>query len=361
MDIDCQSFNSLLLWEPWEVLKSDKTPYKVFTPFYRKGCMKASFPREPLPVPEKLSLIKDINSSSIEKLGLLPVIKWYSSLENHWKIGEENAQDVLKNFLEGNLDKYKESRNFPTKNHTSHLSPYLHFGEISPNQIWYKTQYKRLLGPSLDNDADRFLSELGWREFSYYMLYHFPDIPTQNLQKKFDQFPWQSNTELLQSWQKGQTGYPIIDAGMRELWQTGYMNNRVRMIVGSFLTKNLLLDWRHGAAWFWDCLVDADLANNSASWQWVAGTGVDPAPYFRIFNPIIQGEKFDPEGTYTRRFIPELALLPIKHLFKPWEAPPQVLEEAGVVLGKNYPKPIIDLAFSRERALAAFSSLTEYF
>lgn len=357
-DIDCQSFNSLLLWEPWEVAKIDKTPYKVFTPFYKKGCLQANEPREPLPRPEKLALIKDLNSSNIEKLELLPTSEYYSSMENYWQIGEDNAQEILKNYLEDRVDNYKEGRNFPSQNHTSALSPYLHFGEISVNQVWYSVQYKKMLNPSLENSLDCFLSELGWREFSYYTLYHFPDLPTENLQKKFDQFPWQSNNELLQAWQTGQTGYPIVDAGMRELRQTGYMHNRLRMIVGSFLTKNLLLDWRLGAAWFWDCLFDADLASNSAGWQWVAGTGVDSAPYFRIFNPIIQGEKFDEEGTYTKRFIPELALLPAKYLFKPWEAPALILKAAGIVLGENYPKPIVDFAFSRERALAAFSSLT---
>ncbi len=210
----------------------------------------------------------------------------------------------------------------------------------------------------LTQDADRFLSELGWREFSYNLLFNEPTLPTKNLQRKFDNFPWRDDEASLQRWQRGETGYPIVDAGMRELWQTGYMHNRVRMIVGSFLVKNLLLHWSHGARWFWDTLVDADLASNSASWQWIAGCGADAAPYFRIFNPVTQGKKFDPDGLYVRRFIPELSDLPEKWVHNPWEAPGSVLAEADVRLGDNYPEPIVDLKSSRERALSAFKSLS---
>ena len=195
---------------------------------------------------------------------------------------------------------------------------------------------------------------MGWREFSYYLLYHFPSLPKQNFQAKFNKFPWIKNELFLESWQKGETGYPIVDAGMRELWQTGYMHNRLRMVVGSFLVKNLLIDWREGEDWFWDCLVDADLASNSAGWQWVAGSGADAAPYFRIFNPVTQGLKFDPEGEYTKKYVPELKLLPNKFLFSPWEAPKEILEKAGIELGKDYPEPIVDLKYSRELALEAF-------
>jgi deoxyribodipyrimidine photo-lyase len=218
--------------------------------------------------------------------------------------------------------------------------------------VWYAARAGRE-----GKDLQHFLSELGWREFSYSLLYHNPDLPKQNLQEKFDKFPWGDDEAALERWQHGQTGYPIVDAGMRELWQTGYMHNRVRMIVGSFLVKNLLLHWRHGERWFWDTLVDADLANNSASWQWVAGCGADAAPYFRIFNPVTQGQKFDPDGAYTRRWVPELADVPSRYLFSPWEAPKQVLEDAGVALGSDYPEPVVDLKGSRERALDAFSSL----
>ena len=207
------------------------------------------------------------------------------------------------------------------------------------------------------DDLNHFLSELGWREFSHSLLYHFPDLPRENLQTKFDIFPWLDNNEHLELWKTGQTGHPIVDAGMRELWQTGYMHNRVRMIVGSFLVKNLLLDWRHGKEWFWDCLLDADLANNSAGWQWIAGCGADAAPYFRVFNPSTQGYKFDPQGEYTRRYVPELKALPNKYLFSPWEASNSILKEAGVTLGIDYPEPIVDLKLSRIRALEAFQSL----
>ncbi|GAB4166464.1 MAG: deoxyribodipyrimidine photo-lyase [Rickettsiaceae bacterium] len=359
INIECKSFNGSLLWEPWKVTKNDGTPYKVYTYFYRKGCLQAAAPREPLPKPAKLTLVQDqANSNIINTLGLLPDKKWYKQIQEHWHIGEEAAQRRLTEFLDNNISGYKENRNYPCKLNVSRLSPHLHFGEISPNQVWYKAQTKEAIKPLMQEDIASFLSEIGWREFSYYLLYHFPDLPTKNFQPKFDRFPWKDNIVFLKAWQKGQTGYPIVDAGMRELWQTGYMHNRVRMIVGSFLVKNLLLDWRHGENWFWDCLLDADLANNSASWQWVAGSGADAAPYFRIFNPVTQGEKFDPDGKYTLRFVPELSKLPIKFLFKPWEAPNEVLKAAGIVLGKTYPKPIVNLQHSREQAIMAYNLLS---
>ncbi len=350
---EANSFNGSLLWEPWEVLKQDGTPYKVFTPYYRKGCLNADPPRDPLSKPKKLELFDNNDSGiTIEDLNLLPKIRWDLQLEPHWKIGEKPAQHKLKKFLKNAINNYKEGRNFPAKAYTSRLSPHLHFGEISPNQIWHATK-------SMENSdsLDHFQSELGWREFSHNLLYHFPELPHKNLQPKFDEFPWVEDLEILKQWQQGQTGYPLIDAGMRELWQTGYMHNRVRMVVGSFLVKNLLLHWHNGERWFWDCLVDADLANNSASWQWVAGCGADAAPYFRIFNPVTQGQKFDPDGVYTRNFVPELKNLPDKYLFSPWEAPNDVLLEAGVKLGENYPAPIVEIKNSRERALEAYQSI----
>ncbi len=352
--VEVQSFNASLLWEPWAVLKQDGTPYKVFTPFYRKGCLSASAPpRQPLPKPEKLSFARaSIESLAIDDLGLLPAIDWDRPMLQHWDISETGAQATLTGFMNDRLARYKAGRDFPAVQGVSRLSPYLHFGQISPHQVWAAA-----LQREQDNNIDTFQSELGWREFSYSLLYHFPALPADNLQNKFDRFPWKKNSKHLRAWQQGMTGYPIVDAGMRELWQTGYMHNRVRMIVGSFLVKNLLLNWREGEAWFWDCLFDADLANNSASWQWVAGCGADAAPYFRIFNPVTQGEKFDADGQYTRQYVPELKALPDKYLFKPWEAPESVLKEAGVVLGKNYPKPVVDLKASRERALEAFRSL----
>lgn len=354
--IDCQSFNGSLLWEPWDVLKKDETPYKVFTPYYRKGCLAATAPRPPLPIPKTIDLKIQEGGLTLSDLNLMPQIQWYDQMESCWDIGESAAQNRLNEFLEQELIGYKENRNYPNKKNVSRLSPHLHFGEISPHQVWYAAQRSALLERN-EEDLDCFLSELGWREFSYYLLYHFPELPRKNFQPKFDGFPWRSNTSFLKAWQSGQTGYPIIDAGMRELWQTGYMHNRVRMIVGSFLVKNLQLHWHHGENWFWDCLVDADLASNSASWQWIAGSGADAAPYFRIFNPILQGEKFDPEGHYTRRYVPELANLPTPYLFKPWEAPESVLSKAGVILGKDYPKPIIGLSESRNSALEAYRSM----
>jgi deoxyribodipyrimidine photo-lyase len=353
LGIECKSFNGSLLWEPWDILKKDNTYYKVFTPFYRNGCLSAKPPRAPLPKPENITYIKDDKSKAINDLKLLPTIPWDQKMRSHWEIGEDAAHKKLHVFLENGLANYKEYRNHPSKPNTSRLSPHLHFGEISPNQAWHAAQHYGH-SHSIENDLDCFLSELGWREFSYYLLYHFPDLPRQNFQSKFDHFPWQHNCDLLTAWQHGQTGYPIVDAGMRELWQTGYMHNRVRMIVASFLVKNLGIHWHYGEDWFWDCLVDADLASNSASWQWVAGSGADAAPYFRIFNPILQGEKFDPDGTYTRHFVPELKNIPNKYLFNPWKAPEHVLKAASMVLGETYPRPIVDLEKSRDRALQAY-------
>ena len=352
--IEVKSFNGSLLWEPWEPLKKDGTPYRVFTPFYRKGCLDQPPPRLPLPKPSDMSLVADEKSLGVDRLNLLPKIRWDKQLEPHWQIGEAGAFARMESFVADGLDNYKDGRNFPAGNNVSRLSPHLHFGEISPNQVWYGAKKH-----PADRNLDHFHSELGWREFSHSLLYHFPALPRKNLQAKFDRFPWRDNAEYLDRWQRGQTGYPIVDAGMRELWQTGSVHNRVRMIVGSFLVKNLLLHWHHGEKWFWDCLVDADLANNSASWQWIAGCGADAAPYFRIFNPVTQGHKFDPEGDYTRRFVPELKNLPKKYLYSPWEAPADLLADAGVVLGKTYPEPVVDLKPSRERALEAFASLKE--
>lgn len=352
-NIAAESFNGSLLWEPWEVSKKDGTPYKVFTPYYQRGCLSARRPRTPLNAPATLNLVEDPSSdASIDDLGLLSTFDWYGKLSQYWTVGEDAAQHRLQEFVEEDMEGYQEGRNFPAMQNVSRLSPHLHFGEISPNQAWQAARQQ-----SDSADCQHFQRELGWREFSHSLLYNFPDLPNKNLQAKFDYFPWTDNTQHLQSWQTGQTGHPLIDAGMRELWQTGYMHNRIRMVVGSFLVKNLLLDWRHGERWFWDCLLDADLANNSASWQWIAGCGADAAPYFRVFNPVLQGKKFDPYGEYTRRFVPELKNLPDKYLFNPWEAPAEVLTEAGIVLGENYPQPIVDLKLSRLQALEAYQAM----
>jgi deoxyribodipyrimidine photo-lyase len=351
-----KSYNGSLLFEPHTVLKDDGTPYKVFTPFYKKGCLgRAPKPREPQAAPTDLKLCS-YQGGTLDDLKLMPDIKWYEQMDKEWQPGEEGAQKRLKAFMEEGLNGYKEGRNIPAGINVSRLSPHLHFGEISPNEAWYAAQ-EAMIAQGCENDGQHFMSELGWREFSNSLLYHFPDLPRKNLQAKFDAFPWASDDKALLAWQKGQTGYPIVDAGMRELWQTGYMHNRVRMIVGSFLVKNLLLHWHHGEEWFWDTLLDADLANNSASWQWIAGCGADAAPYFRIFNPVTQGQKFDSNGEYVRRFVPELSQMPDKFLHNPWEAPDNVLEYAGVRLGDTYPKPIVDLKASRERALAAFKEV----
>lgn len=350
--ITVKSFNGSLLWEPWEVNKSDGTPYKVFTPFYRKGCLAAEPPRMIIPAPESLDIIRDDASLDLADLALTPQISWDKPMLEHWNISESGAQDKLAEFINHGLSHYKGGRDLPAKRYTSQLAPYLHFGQLSPNQVWHVARHQ-----GDDKNIDHFCSELGWREFSYNLLYHNPKLRTQNLQDKFDDFPWLENDAHLLAWQKGLTGIPMVDAGMRELWQTGYMHNRVRMIVGSFLVKNLRLHWHHGEQWFWDTLFDADHANNSASWQWVAGCGADAAPYFRIFNPVTQGQKFDAEGEYVRRWVPELNDLPNKYLFSPWEASDTVLSEAGVTLGKEYPEPIVDLKGSRAAALDAFSSL----
>lgn len=351
------TYCSHLLWEPSEIVKGDKTPYKVFTYFYKNGCLSAKMPRKPIPAPKNVDFITSSDTRiDINKLNLISDSSLDERLQKIWHVGEKAAQSQLKDFLAHRLTGYKENRNFPSIKGTSRLSPHLHFGEISPNQAWYgaleQKEYRQL-----DPDLDTFLTELGWREFSYNLLYNFPNLPNKNFQAKFDNFPWHNNIKLLHAWQQGKTGYPIVDAGMHELAQTGYMHNRVRMVVASFLIKNLLLDWRHGRDWFWEHLVDADLASNSASWQWVAGSGADAAPYFRIFNPITQGEKFDKEGEYTRHFVPELKLVPDKFLFEPWKAPQIILFNSGVILGENYPLPIVSIEDSRKIALTAFKTL----
>lgn len=354
--IEVQSFNGSLLIEPWTLLKEDRTPYKVFTPFYKRAYLEGFFNNKPLGKPNKLVIsTKKVECLELNSLNLLPKLSWRKKVLSGWKIGEEEAYKKLEHFLKKNIDNYKEGRDFPAKQNVSYLSPHLHFGEISPKQV-----INSLCNKINDKNIEHFLREIGWREFSYYLLYHFHELPYKNFQTKFDYFPWQKDAFLLSAWQKGETGYPIVDAGMRQLWQTGYMHNRVRMIVGSFLVKNLLLHWHQGRDWFWDCLFDADLASNSASWQWIAGSGADAAPYFRIFNPVLQGKKFDPEGYYIYRFIPELRKLPKPFVFSPWMAPSFVLKEAGIVLGQNYPNPIVNLEYSRKRAIHAYNSITSF-
>jgi deoxyribodipyrimidine photo-lyase len=357
--VEINSFNGSLLWEPWQVLKNDGTPYRVFTPYYRRGCLNANEPRRPLEKPKEINYfeVKNFKSLTINQLNLLPKHSWKEKIINSWKIGEKAANARLDEFIENGLNDYKEGRNFPSKKNVSRLSPHLHWGEISPNTVWFKVWDLNQLGIKHQQDTDTFLSEMGWREFSNYLLFYFPELPRKNLQKKFDNFSWDDNPLFLKAWKEGKTGYPIIDAGMRELYSTGYMHNRLRMIVGSFLVKNLLLHWHEGEKWFWNCLVDANLASNSSGWQWIAGCGADAAPYFRIFNPVTQGLRFDANGDYIRKFVPEISLLPNKFLFNPWEAPAEILEKANLKLGDNYPKPVVDIKESRQKALAAFAKL----
>jgi len=338
-------FNSNYLWEPDEVLKDDQSYYKVFTAYKRKAYTKPI--RSSVGV-AKLSLVESKRGKNLEALKL----EVKSGVFDHWEVGEEAAKDKLSRFLSRGLKGYKLGRDIPAICQTSYLSPHLHFGEVSPLQIWEGVQKQ-----GRSEDTEHFLSELTWREFSVYLMYHFQGLYKDNFVAKFDKFPWETNTKFLKAWQEGKTGYPIVDAGMRQLKETGYMHNRVRMIVASFLIKNLNIHWHKGRDWFWENLVDADLGNNSASWQWVAGCGADAAPYFRIFNPITQGEKFDKHGEYTKKYVPELKNVPDKYLFKPWMAKDEVLEAAGVELGKDYPEPIVDLSTTRNRALNNYKYL----
>lgn len=358
--VEAQSFKGTLIWEPWTIQTGSGTPYKVFTPFYKNGCLGKGDPQEPLPVPDRLTYAdKPASAVSLDKLGLLPTdIRWDKKIEPYWKIGEDGANEALFNFIDGGANTYSEDRNRPDKNNTSRLSPYLHFGEISPRTVWNEIRKRQETDSISLSDTKTYLSEIGWREFCYNLLYHFEDrITDKPLQEKFEAFPWESNKQALQRWKVGQTGYPIVDAGMRQLWETGWMHNRVRMIVASFLIKDLMIHWKEGERWFWDTLVDADLASNTSNWQWVAGSGADASPFFRIFNPITQGEKFDPNGDYIRRWVPELKNIPDKYLNKPWDADEDTLKKAGVKLGKDYPKPIVDHSSARERALEAYKKV----
>ena len=276
---------------------------------------------------------------------------------NGWRPGESGAWESLDAFLPVRLMGYSAGRDDPGSPSTSLLSPYLHFGEIGPRQIVQSISIAVEAGTVTEEAAQGFVRQLGWRDFNHHILFHRPQVLSRNLQSSFDTFPWRDDPESLDAWKFGRTGYPIVDAGMRELLHTGWMHNRVRMIVGSFLTKHLLIDWRSGEAWFWDRLVDADLANNAGNWQWVAGSGADAAPYFRIFNPVLQGRKFDPDGDYVRHFVPELAHVEARFIHAPWEAPADILRAAGVTLGTTYPKPIVDLAAGRQRALDAYAMI----
>jgi deoxyribodipyrimidine photo-lyase len=330
-------------------------PYRIFTPFWR-ALLKAGPPPSPLPAPTRLHFAQAA-SDRLEDWGLLPTRPdWAGGLRARWAIGEDAAQERLADFMRQHLANYDEDRNRIDLDASSRLSPHLHFGEIGPRQIWHALANTTANGRG-ERGAESFLRELVWRDFAAHQLFHFPALASAPLKPEFGRFPWREDGAALAAWQKGRTGYPIVDAAMRELWTTGFMPNRARMIVASFLTKHLLLPWQEGADWFLDTLVDADLASNAVNWQWVAGSGVDAAPYFRIFNPVLQGEKFDPGGDYVRRWVPELAQLAAAHIHAPWQTPPLELAAAGVRLGETYPQPIVDHQKARARALAAFAAI----
>jgi deoxyribodipyrimidine photo-lyase len=409
--LDVQTFNSQLLHEPWALQTQAGHPFRVFTPFWR-ACLAAPAPPAPRPAPGRIPApergpvgaegldgtragpLAALLRPEIDDLGLLPTIDWAGGLRAAWTPGEASAQRQLADFLARALGTYASARDLPARPGTSRLSPHLHFGELGPRQVWWAVRDAVDGHPSAASsgkgaaipsahprggrrddghgDADQdhaahgsidaagasaFLRELGWREFSHHLLFHLPGTPTEPLRPEFTRFPWRSAPEDLRAWQRGRTGYPLVDAGMRELWLTGGMHNRVRMVVASFLVKHLLLPWQAGARWFWDTLVDADLAQNTLGWQWTAGCGADAAPYFRVFNPVLQGQKFDPGGAYVRTFVPELGRLPDAHIHAPWLCAEPDRLRAGVRLGESYPWPMVNHAAARARALAAHASL----
>lgn len=356
--VAAEGFAGALLFDPDRIRTQARRPYQVFSGFWRR-CRQEPEPGRPRPAPRVIHAPARWPASvELGDFGLEPAIDWAGGFRRFWEPGEEGARKRLRWFAAEGLATYASDRDLPDRDGTSRLSPHLHFGEISPRQVWAAIQPRARSEGSFEA-ADCYLSELAWREFAHYLLVHFPEAADRPLRPEFDRFPWSTDPRLLRAWQRGRTGYPIVDAGMRQLWQTGWMHNRVRMIVASFLAKDLLIPWQTGAAWFWDTLVDADLANNTVGWQWAAGCGADAAPFFRIFNPVRQGERFDPQGAYVRRWVPELAGLPARWIHRPWIAPPSVQRDAGLRLGVTYPKPIVDHAEARLRALAAFRSLAE--
>jgi deoxyribodipyrimidine photo-lyase len=354
----CHRYGGFLLHEPEDIRNGSGEPYRVYTPF-SKACFAKGEPKPLKPVPVFAAWSGTVTGDELADWNLLPTQpNWASTFENQWTPGEEGAAARLAAFIDNGLAHYADDRDRPDLDVTSKLSAHLHFGEISPAQCWHAVRAAQTLANGkLDRAAEKFLKEVLWREFSYHLLHHWPTLPSEPFKPEFASFPWDHNPAYLKAWQKGLTGYPIVDAGMRELWATGIMHNRVRMIVASFLIKDLLIPWQEGERWFWDTLVDADIASNAASWQWVAGCGADAAPYFRIFNPVLQGEKFDAQGSYVRKWVPELAHMPDEFIHRPWEAPSLVLHAAGVELGKNYPHPLVDHGKARDRALAALKEI----
>jgi deoxyribodipyrimidine photo-lyase len=348
-----ETFNASLAFEPDTVANRSGRPFQVFTPFWKH------LRSLPLPGPVSVDVTglngpsAPVDSVPLERLGLLPDVGWDAEFYVHWRPGLEDAQQALHDFVASRIFAYRDQRDRPGAEATSRLSPYLHFGQLGPRQVWHAVQE----ADAVDHQGGfSFLGEMAWREFAYHLLFHFPQTPEEALRPAFRAFPWEPEARFLQAWQRGRTGYPIVDAGMRQLWRSGWMHNRIRMLAASFLVKHLLQPWQDGARWFWDTLVDADLASNTMNWQWVAGCGADAAPYFRIFNPMLQGERFDPGGDYVRRYVPELRDLPAKYIQQPWKAPAGVLEASGVRLGDNYPEPVIGHRAGRERALAALAA-----
>lgn len=350
-----ESYNGNLLFEPPQTLNKQGGPFRMFTPFWRY-CRTLGEPPVPLPAPRSLKApAKWPASIKLKQLQLEPAIDWAGGIRDSWEFGARGARRALREFLRDGLEQYPTDRDYPGIRGVSRLSPRLHFGELSPRQVWHAVRdHEAGQGRMTETGhAEAYLRQLGWREFGHHLLYHFPQTPSAPLNEDYLNFPWQWRTDSLYRWQRGQTGYPIVDAGMRELWHTGYLHNRMRMIVASFLVKDLLVHWLKGARWFWDTLVDADLANNTLGWQWAAGCGADAAPYFRIFNPVRQAERFDPDGGYIRYWVPELKKLANVSLLAPWQADRSELKEAGVVLGETYPEPIVDHKQARQTALAA--------
>lgn len=346
------SGNVTLLFEPGTVLTQGGTPFQVFTPYWR-ACRARPLPQ---PVRSDLQALRGPqswpDSLTADELGLLPAINWDTGFYQAWEPTREGARKRFKAFLQNALTGYEEGRDIPAEDGTSRMSPWLHFGQVGVRELVAALLTKKA---EQTGGGEKFLAELGWREFSHDLLHHAPTSPETPLREQYASFPWRESPRLLRAWQRGLTGFPIVDAGMRQLWHSGWMHNRVRMIAASVLVKHLLQPWQAGARWFWDTLVDADLAANTQGWQWSAGCGADAAPYFRVFNPVTQGERFDPQGEYVRRWVPELAALPPKYIHRPWQAPPALLKSCGISLGTDYPEPVVGLMEGRIRALAAFS------
>jgi deoxyribodipyrimidine photo-lyase len=361
LGVETASYNSALLNEPWTVLTKSGGPFQVFTPFWRH-CKGLADPASPLPAPQRLPAPKEWPLSvTLESLNLLPTPDWAVGMRSLWSPGSAGAHAQLKRFLTQGLDEYATLRDRPDTDGTSRLSPHLHFGELGPREIWHATRQAAADRGGSDNAwrDSKFLAEVGWREFAYHLLYHFPRTPQEPLRANYTRFPWRDDPPAVAAWRRGATGYPIVDAGLRELWHTGWMHNRVRMIVGSFLIKDLLIDWTTGARWFWDTLVDADLASNTLGWQWVAGCGADAAPFFRIFNPTSQAQRFDPQGVYIRRWVPELSQLPKEWIHQPWEAPAATLAAAAIRLGEHYPNRLVHHDTARRAAMAALAAVKD--